>query len=134
MVKNTEIVGSATTNPYHFHHFDLSSFVLNVNGIDNEETSVMGCRTLFDCSGIQHSNSGIQVTHDMYINSYFILLLDLKPDLTTSERHTSHSGNGIIREELKFGEPLPEPITCIFYLVYDNSVRVHTSRTVTTYF
>ena len=31
---------------------------------------------------------------------------------------------------MKFSKPLPEPTTCIFYLEYDNSVRVDTSRTV----
>jgi len=52
VVKNTEFLGSITTNPYHFRHYDLSSFALNVNGIqipteglslgiDHEKTSVM---------------------------------------------------------------------------------------------
>jgi len=36
--------------------------------------------------------------------------------------------------ELKFSKPLPEPITCIFYLEYDNSFRVDTSRAVPTDF
>ena len=32
MVKNTEFLGSVTTNPYYFRHYDLSSFALKVNG------------------------------------------------------------------------------------------------------
>jgi len=32
MVKNTEFLGSVTKNPYHFRHYDLISFALNVNG------------------------------------------------------------------------------------------------------
>ena len=134
-----------TTNPYHFRHYDVSSFALNVNGkqiptdglslgMDNEKTSVMGYTTLFEVSGIHHSNSGLQITHDMYINGYIMLLFDLIPDRAASEGHTSHPDNGNIRMELKFSKPLPEPITCIFYLEYDNSVRVDTSRTVTTDF
>jgi len=50
-----------------------------------------------------------------------------------SDGHMSHPGNGNIRVEFKFRNPSPEPITCIFYLEYDNSVRVDTSRTVTTH-
>jgi len=53
MVMNTEFLGSVATNPYHFRHYDLSSFALNVNGrqvpteglslgMDHEKTSVMG--------------------------------------------------------------------------------------------
>jgi len=120
MVKYTEFVGSMTTNPYHFRHYDLSSFALNVNGrqiqpadlslcMEHEKTSVMGYRTLFEVSGIHRSNSGLQITHDMYINGYFMVLFDLKPDRTASEGHTTHPDNGTIREELKFSKPLPNP-------------------------
>ena len=63
-----------------------------------------------------------------------MLVFDLTPDRTASEGHTSHSDNGNIRVELKFSKPVPEPITCIFYLEYDNSVRVDTSGMVTTDF
>jgi len=42
MVKNTEFLGSVTTNPCHFRHYDLSSFALNVNGrqIPTEDLSL----------------------------------------------------------------------------------------------
>jgi len=63
-----------------------------------------------------------------------MLLIDLTPDLGASEGHTSHPDNGIIRVELKFAKPLPEPITCIFYLEYDKSVRFDNSRRVSTDF
>ena len=32
MVKNTGYLGSVNTNPYQFHHYDLSYFALNENG------------------------------------------------------------------------------------------------------
>jgi len=63
-----------------------------------------------------------------------MLRFDLTPDRASSEGHTSHPDYGNIRVELKFSKPLVEPITCIFYLEYDNSVRVDTSRTFTTDF
>jgi len=90
-VKNTDFLGSMNTNPYFLRHYDLSYFALNVNGkqipteglalnMGHEKTSVMGYRTLFEASGIHHSNTGLQITHDMYINGYFMLLFDLTPD------------------------------------------------------
>ena len=103
-------------------------------GMDHEKTSVMGYRTLFEGSGIHHSNSGLQITHDMYITGFFMLLFDLTPNRGASEGHTSHPDNGNIRVELKFAKTLPEPITCIFYREYDNSVRIDNSRTVSTDF
>jgi len=51
---------------------------------DHEKTSFMSYRTLFEVSGINDSNSGLQITHDMYIMGYFMLLFDLPPDKGTS--------------------------------------------------
>jgi hypothetical protein len=135
MVKNTDYLGSVTTIPYRFHHYDLSYFALNVNGkqihaeglqlgMDHEKRSVMGYRTLFEGSGIHHSDKGFQITHDMYIKGYFMLLFDLTPDRSASGGHTSYPDNGNIRVELRFSKALPDPITCIFHLEFNNSVQI----------
>jgi len=145
MIANTDFLGTINTNAYNFQHFGLRTFVMYVNGrqipgeglnIDtgHEKTSVMVYNTLFEGSGIHHSNSGLQITHDMYIKGYFMLLFDLTPDLAASEGHTSPVDSGNIRIELSFKEAFKEAITCLLYLEYDNSVRVDSSRTVTTHF
>jgi hypothetical protein len=102
--------------------------------MDHEKTSVIGYRTLLEGSGIHHSNAGLQITHDMYIAGYFMLLFDLTPDLGASEGHSSHMDNGNIRLELKFSKPLPDSITCLLYLEFDNSVRRDFFRNVSTDF
>jgi len=33
LVKNAAFVGSASTNPFHFHHYDMTNLVLCVNGV-----------------------------------------------------------------------------------------------------
>jgi len=84
MVKNANFIGTIDTNPYKFQQY-IGDFSLFVNGkhypneglslgMDHEKTSVMGYRTLFVGSGIHHSNAGHQITHDMFVNSYFMLL------------------------------------------------------------
>jgi hypothetical protein len=93
---------------------------------------VMGYRTLFEASGIHHSNSGLQITHEMYIKSFFMLLFDLTPDRSASESYTTYPENGTLRIETKFVNPLPEAITCLLYLEFDNSVHVNLARNVTT--
>jgi hypothetical protein len=70
--------------------------------------------------------------HDMYIAGYFMLLFDLTPNRGLSEGHTSHLDIGNIRIEIKFAKALPDAVTCLLCLEYDNSVRVDSSRTVTT--
>jgi hypothetical protein len=93
----------------------------------HEETSVMAYNTLFDASGIHHSDTVHQITHDMYINSYFMLLFDLTPDWAASAHHKSHPDNGVVRIVLRIAKPLPETITCLLYLEYDSTVLVDTS-------
>jgi hypothetical protein len=74
--------------------------------------TVMEYRTLFEASGIWHSNAGLQITHDMFIAGFFMLLFDLTPDHGASECHTSHPTNGNIRIVAKFKEALPDAVTC----------------------
>jgi hypothetical protein len=73
------------TNPYNFGDYDLNYFALYVNGrqvppeelsleMGHEKTSVMGYNTLLEGSGIHHSNSALQITHDMYIKGYLMLV------------------------------------------------------------
>ena len=133
MIKNTDFNGSVDTNSYKIRHYDIIEFSLYVNGrrlpseglsleMDHEQTSVIVYRILFEGSGIDHSNTGLQITHDMYINGFFMLLFDLTPDHAASEAHTSLTENGNNRIELQFSRPLPEAITCVLYLEYDSSV------------
>jgi len=102
--------------------------------MDHEKTSVMVYRTLFEGSCIHHSNTGLQIKHEMYINGFFMLLFDLTPDHVASEAHTSLPENRNIRIELEFSRPLAEAITCVLYLEYDSSVLINFSRKITTDF
>jgi len=110
MINNRDINGSLNSNPNKLQHYDISDFLLFVNckqfakegltlGMDHEILSVMGYRTLFEESGIHNSNTGLQITHDIYINGYLILLFHLTPDRGASEGHTFHPENGSIRIE-----------------------------------
>ena len=141
MIKNTDFLGTIHTNPYNFRHYDLNYFALYVNvisseglslGMGHEKMSVMGYKTLFEGSVIHNSKSGLQITHDLYIKGLFVLVYDLKPDRAASEGHSSNPENGHIRIELKFEKALPDAITCLLYLEYDNSVRVNLLRKVRT--
>jgi len=111
----------------------IPSESLSLN-MGHEKTSVRGYATLFEGTGIHHSNSGLQITHDMYINGFFMILYDLTPDLAASEGHASLPTSGDIRIDLKIDAALPEVITCLFYLEYENSVRIDLARNVSTDF
>jgi hypothetical protein len=145
VIANKDFLGTIDTNPFRFQHFGLRTFVMYVNGRQvpsksltkdpsHEKTTVIGYKTLFQGSGIHHSKSGLQITHDMDISGYVMLLFDRTPFMATSEGHTSPVEGGNIRIELTFKEALKEAITCLLYLEYDNSVRIDSLRTVTTDF
>ena len=145
MVKNEDFVGKVNTNPYKFQHFGLNSFVMYVNGVQvpsgglslntsHEKSTTLAYQTLFNGSGIHHSNSGLQITHDLFINGYFMLVFDLTPDGSASDGHVSLPENGNIRIELKFDSALTDAITCLLYLEYDGSVQIDKLRNVTTDF
>jgi len=70
----------------------------------------------------------------MYINWFFMTVYDLTPDLTALVGHASPPTNGDIRIDLKFAKALPEAVTCLLYLEYDNSVRIDLARNVSTEF
>ena len=143
MVKNGDFLGTVDSNWYNLTHYDLNHFSLYINGrqippegpslkIDHAKTSVMGYKTLFEVYGIHHSNSGLRITHDLFIKGYFMLVFDLTPDRAASEGHYSNPENVHIRTDTKFDKALPDPVTCLLYLEHDNSVRVDLLRNVTT--
>jgi len=43
-------------------------------GMVHEKTSAIGYRTLFEASGIHHSNSGLQITHEIYKRLFHVSL------------------------------------------------------------
>ena len=103
-------------------------------GTGQEKTTTMAYQTLFSGSGIHHGNSGIQITHDMFIKVYFMLFFDLTPDSAASEGHTSISENGSLRIDVKFDSDLTAAITCLLYLEYDANIQIDSLRNVITDF
>jgi hypothetical protein len=78
--------------------------------MNSQNTSVMAYNTLFDATGIHHSDTGLQIRHDMFLNGYFMLLFDFIPDRSASASHKSHPDNGVVRIEMRFAKPLPSRV------------------------
>ena len=68
----------------------------------------------------------------MFVNDYFTLIFDLTPEQGASEAQTFHPEQGNIRLEFKFAKPLPQAITCLLYLEFDNIILTNSARNVTT--
>ena len=89
MNNTAEFNCSVDTKPYKFGYY-IREFSLYVSkrvpskafilDMDHEEKSVIGYSTIFEVSGIHHSNTEPKITQDMYINGNYMLLFDLIKD------------------------------------------------------
>ena len=57
-------------------------------------------------------------------------IFDLTPDHAASEGHISQPDQVNTRLELQFDKQIPEVLTCLLYLEYDNGVGIDHLRTV----
>ena len=104
--------------------------------MSREKSAFIGYRTLFEGSGIHHSNTGLQITPAKYtcINGYFMLVFDLTPDLAASEGHISDPTHSNIRLGMEFGKALPDSLVYLMYLEFDSAVLIDSMRQVSTDF
>jgi len=94
-----------------------------------EKTSVLAYNTLFEGAVLRYFNAGLQLKHDLFIAGYFMLLFDITPERPATKCHVSLLDQGNIRLKLLFDKSLPDAVTCLLYLVYDNCVRKDQLRT-----
>jgi hypothetical protein len=121
-VKNVAFVGSASTNPFHFHHY-MSNLVLYVNGVQHPTNPLLWIvlhplelqelTKLFSSTGIHHDDRAHMITLEMFTKGFYILGFDLTPDRETDEEHISLPRQVNVHTEALFKNPLPEPVTCI---------------------
>jgi hypothetical protein len=142
LVKNKAFVGSASTNPFHFHHYNMTSLVLYVNGVQHRSEpltmycsspfeATRACETLFSSSGIHHDDRAHMITLDLFTKGFYMLGFDLTPDREADEEHISLPRQGNVRIEALFKKPLPESVTCILYAEFPGHIEIDSSRNVT---
>jgi len=142
LVKYTAFVGSASTNPFQFHHYDVINLVLYVNGVEHtsepltvDSSTTFGanraCETLFSSTGIRHEYRAHMTTLEMFTKGFCILGFDLTPDREGDEEHISLQHQRNLRIEARLKKPLPEPATYILYAEFPGHVEIDNSRNVT---
>ena len=84
LVKNAAFVGSASTKPFHFHHYEMTNLVLYLNGVQHpsepltmDSSSPFGAtrayETLFSSTGIHHDDRAHMITLEMFTKGFYIL-------------------------------------------------------------
>ena len=90
LIKNTAIVGSASTYPYHFQR-NVTNLVFYVNGVQlPSEPHTVDCsspfedtrahETLFSGTGIHHDDRAPMITLEIFTKGFYILGFDLTLD------------------------------------------------------
>jgi len=87
--------------------------------------------TLFSSTGIHHDDRAHMIALEMFTKGSYVLGFDLTPDREADEDHTSSPRQGNVRIEVRFKNPLPEPVTCILYAEFPGRVEINNSRNVT---
>jgi len=75
MLKNAAFVGYVSTNPFHFHHYDIKNLVVYVNGTTHNGLvfavwSYQGLRNTASSTGIHHVDCAHMITLDMFSNGF----------------------------------------------------------------
>jgi len=141
-VKNTAFVGSASKNPFHFHHYDMINIVLFVNVVQKtSEPLTIDCsstfdatrayETLFSSTSIHYDDRAHMITLEMFTNCFYLLAFDLTPDMEADEEHISLPRQGNVCIEARFKKPLPEPVTYILYAEFPANIEIDHFRNVT---
>ena len=143
-VDNRAFNGDFTRNPFHFQHFDLSYLSLMIDGhpIPSQPLTpnfrsglYMECyNTLFSGTGIHWKDEGNQIKYEDYARGLTLFAFDLSPDLSASEPHWNLQKQGTLRLEVKFSEPLAQPINAIIFAEFQNIVEIDRNRSVITDF
>lgn len=140
---NAAFNGQTGKHPYNFQHFSLDHLVLN-NGIQNFPSQAFkpdfaannyahAYQQLYAAAGIDGDARGLDITYQDFGKSYTIFGFDLTADMAEGA-HVDPVKYGALRVEGHFKTPLQEPINCICYLEYDNTVQIDRARNVITDF
>ena len=143
IVSNAAFNGSFPKNPFNFKHYDLSYLcVLDGNRmipskpfLPNFEESgdyIRAYYSLFTDLGRYHKNQDINISREEYKQGYTLYAIDLTPDFSADELHTSITKHGNLSIDLKFSKSLPETANLIVFAEYRNTIEIDRARGVFT--
>ena len=145
MVPTEAADGRYKLNPFNLQNFNVTNMALLINGekypstgleFDFEKANALVCRAyywLFENTGVWTQEKGNVVSWQAFRDGCFIVPFDLTPDKCNS-LHNHISEEGYIDIEMKFREPLAQPIYVYSLMCYPKMVvNDHQTNSVTTF-
>ena len=143
-VTNKALNGNFNTNPFNFHHHDLSYLSLHIDGRQipsrplqpNYEGSsyIESYLTNFTGTGIGFRDDGFGVGRAHYPKGYCFYAFDLTSDLSANAEYWSLRKSGTLNIEIKFAKSLTAALSCITFAEFQNLIEISKERNVTTDF
>ena len=140
MVKSQAYNGDMSLNPFHFQHFDLSSIGFYVDGEPTPRESIKmdvengqyleGLISLYRMSGNLMENSDIGISWENYKQGYTLIGFDVDPTTSADFRYIGKPHQGHTKLEIKFKDPLPDPVTLILYATFPEVMTIDQTRNV----
>ena len=142
MVKNTAMNGTWKTNPFNFHHFNVTKLEVSVDGrsIHNNPFQtdftkgqcLKSYMSLFQATGALGRDRSMGINYDEYKDGGYVLWgLDLTADQGSEEGHLHPIKTGNLRIYLQFSGILEKAINVIVFGEFDNQIEINALREVT---
>lgn len=140
MVKSSAFNGNFKYNPYDFEHFNFNYLSLYLDSVqipskpltpdfaNNQYTRTY--YSLFEGSGIYFADTGNTIPIEEYPWGYCLTAFDLTPDLSCNDPHWNLIKSGVLRVEIRFNNPLPNPTTLVVFGEFDNVIEVDKHRNI----
>ena len=142
MVRNTDINGDPTTNPFDFRHFNLSKLEVSIDGKTTHNKPftpnfadgevLRSYMSLFQATGSLGQNRSFGLTLKHYKAGYSLWGYDLTADQGSEQGQLHPIKTGNMRIDIQFSENLNTAINVIVYAEFDNQIEINGIREVTT--
>ena len=142
-VSSNAFDGSHALNPFNFQHFHINYINLTVKGVKNPikpitpnfpHQSLTGFHSLLLGLRKWGRDEGVGFRRNDYPYGYCLFAWDLTPDQSDSSDHFQLVRNSGVRLDMKFQNPLEDPINVIVYAEFENMIMVDADRNVTANF
>lgn len=132
--------GNATKNPFNFQHLKIQSFRLMKNGllyptpeiVTNFQTQpyqfIPAYNLFMKSIGADYNSHTTSITPFEYHNGFYINSFLMTPDQESGSDLVSQTLPSQIRVELRFAEPLTEPIQMLVYFENQTSLIINAKR------
>ena len=84
----------------------------------------------FSGSGIHWKDEGNEITYQEYGHGYTLYCFDLTADLSSHQTHWNLQKQGCVRAEMRFKNPLAQPVNCVIYSEFSNLIEIDKARNV----